>query len=92
GVADRVTFTVANAADQYALRAATGGRPVTLATAFQALHDMGRPADALAAVRGLLHQPPMTRAGPPPTAVQATWRPPTSAWRTTWSSTRTPPG
>ena len=56
GVADRVSFTVANAADQDALRAATGGRPVTLATAFQALHDMGRPADALAAVRGLLHE------------------------------------
>ena len=54
GVADRVTFAVANAADQAALRAATGGRPVTLVTVFQALHDMGRPADALAAVRGLL--------------------------------------
>jgi SAM-dependent methyltransferase len=54
GVADRVTFTVANAADQVALRAATGGSPVTLVTVFQALHDMGRPADALAAVRGLL--------------------------------------
>ena len=54
GVEDRVTFTVANAADQQALRAATGGGPVTLVTVFQALHDMGRPADALAAVRGLL--------------------------------------
>ncbi|HET8970204.1 MAG TPA: methyltransferase domain-containing protein [Candidatus Nanopelagicales bacterium] len=54
GVADRATFAVGNAADQAALVRATGGRPVTLATAFQALHDMGRPADALAAVRGLL--------------------------------------
>jgi len=54
GVADRVTFATANAADQSALRAATDGRPVTLVTVFQALHDMGRPADALAAVRGLL--------------------------------------
>jgi SAM-dependent methyltransferase len=54
GVGDRVTFAVANAADQDALRAATGGRPVTLVTVFQALHDMGRPADALAAVRGVL--------------------------------------
>jgi SAM-dependent methyltransferase len=54
GVADRVTFAVANAADQRALRAAISGRPVTLVTVFQALHDMGRPAEALAAVRGLL--------------------------------------
>jgi SAM-dependent methyltransferase len=54
GVGARVTFAIANAADRAALRAATGGQQVTLATAFQALHDMGRPADALAAVRGLL--------------------------------------
>jgi SAM-dependent methyltransferase len=54
GVADRVTFAVGNASDQAGLRDATGGRPVTLVTVFQALHDMGRPADALAAVRGLL--------------------------------------
>jgi len=54
GVDDRVTFAVGNAADQAGLRAATGGRPVTLVTVFQALHDMGRPADALASVRDLL--------------------------------------
>ena len=54
GVADRATFALANAADRDALRAATGNRLVTLATTFQALHDMGRPAAALAAVRGLL--------------------------------------
>jgi len=53
GVADRVTFVVANAADAGAVRAATGG-PVALVTAFQALHDMGRPAQALAVFRDLL--------------------------------------
>ena len=43
----------ANAADVQALRAATGGA-VTLVTAFQALHDMGEPVQALAAFRELL--------------------------------------
>jgi SAM-dependent methyltransferase len=55
GLADRVTIVRANAADVDALRAATGG-DVTLVTAFQALHDMGRPAQALAAFRAVLAQ------------------------------------
>ncbi len=50
---NRVRIVVANAADTAALREATGGA-VTLVTAFQALHDMGRPVDALAAWRELL--------------------------------------
>lgn len=53
GLADRVSVVVANAADAPALRAAAGG-PVDLVTVFQALHDMGRPADALRAFRSLL--------------------------------------
>lgn len=53
GLAERVRFVVANASDATAVRAATGG-PVALVTAFQALHDMARPAQALAAFRGLL--------------------------------------
>jgi hypothetical protein len=53
GLGDRVRIVRANAADVDALRAATGGA-VTLVTAFQALHDMGRPTQALAAWRALL--------------------------------------
>ncbi len=53
GLSDRVSFVRANAADAEALRAATGGE-VTLVTAFQALHDMGRPVAALAAFREVL--------------------------------------
>lgn len=53
GMDDRVQIICANAADESALREATGGS-VTLVTSFQALHDMGRPVDALAAWRSLL--------------------------------------
>ena len=53
GLSDRVSIVRANAADAPALAAATG-RPVTLVTAFQALHDMGRPVEALAAFRTVL--------------------------------------
>ena len=53
GLQDRVRFFLANAADANALRDAAGG-PVTLVTAFQALHDMGEPVLALAAFRELL--------------------------------------
>jgi hypothetical protein len=53
GLADRVQIICANAADESALREATGGS-VTLVTSFQALHDMGRPVDALATWRSLL--------------------------------------
>ncbi len=53
GLQDRVTIIRANAADAIALRAATGGE-VTLVTAFQALHDMGRPVEALVAFREVL--------------------------------------
>jgi SAM-dependent methyltransferase len=53
GLSDRVHVVRANAADEAALREATGGA-VDLVTAFQALHDMGRPADALAVWRSLL--------------------------------------
>jgi SAM-dependent methyltransferase len=53
GLAHRVSVVRANAADADAL-AAAAGEPVTLVTAFQALHDMGRPAEALAAFRAVL--------------------------------------
>jgi SAM-dependent methyltransferase len=53
GLGDRVTIVRGNAADATALRAAAGDR-VTLVTAFQALHDMGRPVQALAAFREVL--------------------------------------
>jgi SAM-dependent methyltransferase len=53
GLADRVTIVQANAADVRALHDATGGE-VLLVTAFQALHDMGRPVQALSAFRELL--------------------------------------
>ncbi len=53
GLSDRVSVVCANAADATALRAAAGDE-VTLVTAFQALHDMGRPDRALAAFREVL--------------------------------------
>ncbi len=53
GLGDRVSIVRANAADATALRAAAGDE-VTLVTAFQALHDMGRPVQALAAFREVL--------------------------------------
>lgn len=53
GLAGRVSVVVANAADARALGAAVGGA-VDLVTVFQALHDMGRPAEALRAFRSLL--------------------------------------
>src|SRR5204862_1545554 len=48
GVADRVTFRAADAADP-----GFTGR-YDLATIFEALHDMSRPVDALRAARGML--------------------------------------
>ena len=53
GLSDRVQIICANAADESALREATGGS-VTLVTTFQSLHDMGRPVEALTAWRSLL--------------------------------------
>jgi len=53
GLDGRVSIVGANAADATALRAAAGDE-VTLVTAFQALHDMGRPDRALAAFREVL--------------------------------------
>ena len=53
GLSDRVSVVCADAADANALRAAAGDE-VTLVTAFQALHDMGRPDRALAAFREVL--------------------------------------
>ncbi|RYP84607.1 methyltransferase domain-containing protein [Nocardioides guangzhouensis] len=53
GLSDRVSIVRANAADAPAL-AAAARRPVALVTAFQALHDMGRPVEALAAFRTVL--------------------------------------
>jgi SAM-dependent methyltransferase len=50
GVADRVTFRAADAADP-----GFSGR-YDLATIFEALHDMSRPVDALRAARSLLDQ------------------------------------
>jgi ubiquinone/menaquinone biosynthesis C-methylase UbiE len=54
GLDGRVRIMRANAADVDVLRAVTDNGPVTLVTVFQALHDMGRPVDALAAFRELL--------------------------------------
>lgn len=54
GLDARVRIMRANAADADVLRAVTDGAPVTLVTVFQALHDMGRPVEALAAFRELL--------------------------------------
>jgi SAM-dependent methyltransferase len=48
GVADRVTFTVGDAAQ------VDPGAPFDLVTVFEALHDMGDPAGALRAARALL--------------------------------------
>jgi SAM-dependent methyltransferase len=48
GVADRVTFSVADAADL------AGAARYDLVTVFEALHDMSRPVDALSAVRQVL--------------------------------------
>jgi 2-polyprenyl-3-methyl-5-hydroxy-6-metoxy-1,4-benzoquinol methylase len=50
GVADRVTFSVADAAD---LR---GTRGYDLVTIFEALHDMSRPVEVLSAARRLLSE------------------------------------
>ena len=62
GVADRVEFVLGNAGDSEAVRRATlaaGGSDAAasgfdLVTVFEALHDMGRPVDALAEFRALL--------------------------------------
>lgn len=66
GVADRVSFVLGDAADAEALRragrvasGATEGEQVAstgfdLVTVFEALHDMGRPVDALTAFRAAL--------------------------------------
>lgn len=53
GLAERVSVVRADAADAEALRAAAG-KPVTLVTVFQALHDMGEPVRALASFREVL--------------------------------------
>ena len=50
GVADRVRFSVSDAADPE-----LSGR-YDLVTVFEALHDMARPVDALRAANGMLHQ------------------------------------
>lgn len=55
GVADRIEFVLGNAADAAVVRrpdAAASG--FDLVTVFEALHDMGRPVDALAEFRALL--------------------------------------
>lgn len=63
GVADRVEFVLGNAGDSEAVRRAAlaaGGSDAApasgfdLVTVFEALHDMGRPVDALAEFRALL--------------------------------------
>jgi len=62
GVSDRVEFVLGNASDAaVAARAAAAAREgdaaasgFDLVTVFEALHDMGRPVDALAAFRALL--------------------------------------
>lgn len=58
GIADRVAFLVGNASDAATVRAAAaaiGAEPgFDLVTVFEALHDMGRPVEALDAFRGLL--------------------------------------
>lgn len=63
GVADRVEFVLGNAGDSAAVRRAAlaaGGADAAaasgfdLVTVFEALHDMGRPVDALAEFRALL--------------------------------------
>jgi predicted O-methyltransferase YrrM len=50
GVADRVTFSVANAAEL------GGAGRYDLVTIFEALHDMSRPVDALSAARQMLSE------------------------------------
>lgn len=62
GVADRVAFLVGNAGDAATVRAAAAAigqgsaeaAGFDLVTVFEALHDMGRPVDALVAFRELL--------------------------------------
>lgn len=62
GVADRVEFVLGNAADAAVVRRAAGAAGEAdaaasgfdLVTVFEALHDMGRPVDALAEFRALL--------------------------------------
>jgi ubiquinone/menaquinone biosynthesis C-methylase UbiE len=55
GVADRVEFVLGNAADAAVVgRADAAASGFDLVTVFEALHDMGRPIDALAEFRALL--------------------------------------
>jgi 2-polyprenyl-3-methyl-5-hydroxy-6-metoxy-1,4-benzoquinol methylase len=61
GLADRVTFTVADASGPGASGPGTSGSAAPgqydLVTILEGLHDMSRPADALRAARGMLREP-----------------------------------
>jgi 2-polyprenyl-3-methyl-5-hydroxy-6-metoxy-1,4-benzoquinol methylase len=56
GLADRVTFTVADASGPDASGSGAPGQ-YDLVTILEGLHDMSRPADALRAARGMLREP-----------------------------------
>jgi ubiquinone/menaquinone biosynthesis C-methylase UbiE len=61
GLGDRIRFVLGNAGDAAAVRHAAGlvgaeASGFDLITVFEALHDMGRPVDALVAFRTLLRQ------------------------------------
>jgi 2-polyprenyl-3-methyl-5-hydroxy-6-metoxy-1,4-benzoquinol methylase len=56
GLADRVTFTVADASGPGASGSGAPGQ-YDLVTILEGLHDMSRPADALRAARGMLREP-----------------------------------
>ena len=56
GLAERVTFTVADASAAGASGSGASGR-YDLVTILEGLHDMSRPADTLRAARGMLREP-----------------------------------
>jgi 2-polyprenyl-3-methyl-5-hydroxy-6-metoxy-1,4-benzoquinol methylase len=56
GLADRVTFTVADASGSGASSPGASGQ-YDLVTILEGLHDMSRPVDALRAARGMLREP-----------------------------------